>query len=380
MGIVVGAALLSLALFWLPFFTKTGTFWGITFGGQGLQVISQNFDGVNFLIVAKTLYDPTSLSTLTHAMGVANTPLYFTAHYPLFPLLIRLFLTVSRGPYALLYAIVVSNILLAAGLVIFFRAIVSDKKLVLWLSLFALLLPARMLSDRAVGANEPLFLFFSLTSLAAAYKGKHFLAGGLGALAVLTRSPGILLFGGYALAAIAASPRDIRIIVKRIVPYLAIPAALLALVAFYGWRYGSPLAYLNSGVSLNLELPPFRAFGTNESWVSGMWRDDIWYVYLLFGMGMLPLVSKLKLGERFERLVIPLYGAIYYVSLFFVAHRDIARYSLPLAPLVILGFSPWIARREVRWLLLLLLIPVYLLGWQFVLQNVQPIADWTPLL
>ena len=45
---VIGVGLVSLAVFWLPFWFRTGQFWGIEFGYRGMETIVQNFDGLNF--------------------------------------------------------------------------------------------------------------------------------------------------------------------------------------------------------------------------------------------------------------------------------------------------------------------------------------------
>ena len=81
-----------------------------------------------------------------------------------------------------------------------------------------------------------------------------------------------------------------------------------------------------------------------------------------------------------EKLATGAFGLLYGIVLLFVTHRDLARYSLPLTPIVMLGLAKIADHQELKWLWILLLIPVYLLGWQFILANIQPIADWTALL
>ena len=205
---VVFVAIFSLAVFWSPWLLRVERVGSIAFGGAGMETVVQNFDGLNFLIVAKSLYDPTTIEQINTVFPTGNTPNYFAAHYPLFAILIRALEMLMPAPYALLGAIVISNALLALGLYGFFRVVLPKPKLALYLSLIALFWPARMLSVRAVGSNEPLFMFLVLTSLTMATQGKHWLASGLGSLAILTRSPGILLFGAYGLAALASYRLD----------------------------------------------------------------------------------------------------------------------------------------------------------------------------
>lgn len=359
-------ALVSLGLFWLPFTKDVKTFWGIEFAGAGMETIIQNFDGLNFLVVAKSGYSPQIIEQINSQFLTGNSPIYFAAHFPLFSLLIKLFSFVIPLPQALLLTVVLSNILLAISLYWFFSVTLKNQRLATLLSTVALFFPARMLSSRAVGSNEPLFIALVLGSLVMALQQKHWRAAILGALAVLTRSPGILLFGAYTLA-LWHKP-------KELLPYLLMPTTLMALFIIYGWRYQDPLAYFHSGDNLHLFFPPFSIFSNMQSWISDMWREDIVYLYLFYGLGILMLSGR----ERTIKYFAWIYGTI----LLFVAHRDLARYALPLAPIALLGYAKILekAPRKMWLLAAILIIPIYLLGWQFVLKNIQPINDWSVFL
>lgn len=378
--VAILVSLVSLFIFWSPWIMKIDRFWGVEFGERGMETIVANFDGLNFLIVAKSLYNPELIKQINLQFPTGNDPVYFSAHYPLFGLVIRGFEQLMPAPYALLAAVATSNLLLAAGLLIFFTSVLKNKSMALGLTLVALFLPARMLSVRAVGSNEPLFIFFVLTSLAMATKGRHWPASIMGSLAVLTRSPGILLFSAYGLAAIASSPRDLKRIVTSMIPYLLMPLTLLALFAFYGARYGDFFAYFNSGDNLHLFFPPFQIFSNIASWISGMWREDIVYLYLFYGLGIANYIRGQKNACGIDKLAVAAYGVVYGLVLLMVSHRDLARYALPLAPIALLGYGPLFLRKEVRIILLILVVPIFLLGWQFVVANVQPINDWGAVL
>ncbi|MEI6690938.1 MAG: hypothetical protein WCL07_04290 [bacterium] len=366
---VVIVSIVSLFLFWSPWLMHANSFWGINFGSHGMETIVQNFDGLNFLVVAKSLYDPTAISTINEQFKTGNSPIYFAAHYPAFAVVIRSFELVLPAPYALLSTIMLSNFVLAVGLYYFFTTVLKNQNLALWASMVALFLPARMLSVRAVGSNEPIFMFFVLVSLALSVRNKHWLASLMGCLAILTRSPGILLFAAYALSALVNKRfRDY-------LPYLLMPMTLLALFAFYGFRYGDFLAYFNSGDNLHLFFPPFQIFSNSASWVSGMWREDILYLYLFYGIGL-----GLYFKSKTKNLAISMFGLVYGVVILLVSHRDLARYALPLSPVALLGYAPFFKERWARIVLAILVIPTMLLGWQFVVANVQPISDWSPLL
>lgn len=378
MMIVIVVALISLAIFWMPFLAKANQFWGIEYGKHGMETIVANFDGLNYLAVAKTLYDPKLLET--NFAGFGNPAIYYSAHFPVYPLLIRALDYVMTGPQAIMWSIVISNIALSMGLYLFFVTLIKDPKAATVLAIICLFFPARMLSVRSVGTSEPLFMFFVLTSLGASYRGKHFLGAGLGALAVLTRSPGIFLFGAYVLAAIASYKTDWRKIITKIYPYLMMPMALILLFGFYAGKYGNFWAYFNNSSELHpVFFPPFLIFSNAQKWITDMWREDIIYMYLLYSTGIVLYIKQLGTKCGFEKLASVGYGVFYGLILLLISHRDIARYALPLGPIALLGFAPMVKSRYFRWAALLI-IPIYLLGWQFVVANVQPVSDWSSLL
>lgn len=362
---VVLISLLSLGIFWAPFLLKLGGLWGIDFRNEGMNVIVQNFDGLNFLVIAKSMYNPQVIEQINGEFLTGNDPIYFAAHFPLFPAVVKILATVVSLPNALLLTIAVSNILLALGIYSFISTIYSNSKLNVFLSTALLFFPARMLAVRAVGSNEPLFIFLVLVSITLAIKSKYWLSALAGALAVLTRSPGILLFVAYLWTMISQQWP-----LKKMFPYLLMPVTLLGLFAFYGFQYEDPLAYFHSGDNLHLFFPPFQIFSNTASWISDMWREDIIYLYLFYGLGI-SMVSK-------QWAVVKNWGIVYGLTLLFVAHRDLARYALPIAPVALVGYAPLLEKIPPKaWYgILVLLIPIYLYGWQFVLDNIQPISNW----
>ena len=360
--IVTTVAVLSILVFWLPFKLQLSNWLGINFANTGMSRIVQNFDGLNFLIVEKTWYNPEEISTNYQDILSGRRPLYFSAHYPGLPALIGIFDLVMTGPNALLTAIVVENILLAMGIYYFALTIIKDKHKAMWVGIAALFFPARMLADRVVGSNEPLFIFFVLMSLAKNFNKKYWESALWGVLAVLTRSPGILLFGAYALQFTKK--------IKEFYPYLLIPIALLLLWVVYGFRFGSFWAYFQVGGNLNIYYP-FAVFASNMDWVSGIWNEDIIYLFALIFIGGVMLYHKIKLSGA------TWFYVLYGLFVMCVAHRDLSRYSLPLMPLVGVAFADLLDNKYVKIVALGLIVPIFMYAWQFVLGNYQPIMDWT---
>ena len=368
LAVLISISLLSLFLFWSPFIFKIDSFWGIEFGGHGLETIVQNFDGLNYIAIAKTAYNPDLLDK--QFVGFANPPIYYAAHFPAYPALIAIFDTLFNGPQSLLLATITSNILLAVALYYFFETFLKDRKLATLLATIALFFPARMLSVRMVGTSEALFMFFVLMSLAFAYKGKDWWAAIMGALAILTRSPGIFLFGVYALMAIAKYKTDMKQMISKMYPYLLMPIALIALFGWYQYQLGNFWAYFNSSSELHpVFFPPFLIFSNTAKWISDMWREEIIYIYLFYGLGIYLVKDK----------TLKMYGLLTGALLLLTAHRDLSRYALPLAPVALLGFAPYLNNKNIKWLAILL-IPIFLMGWQFVVANIQAISDWSKLL
>lgn len=376
---VILAAVLSVGIIWMPFLLKVEKFWGIEFGQANMQTIVSNFDGINFLIVAKTMYDPAVIEIDYPSILSGRENLYFSAHYPGFPLLIKFFDIFLSGPNALLLAILASNMLLAIALYYFFQLVSGKRKLAVFIAILALFIPARMLSMRSVGSNETLFIPLVLGSLIMASKEKHALAAILGSLAVLTRSPGILLFGAYMLPLVFDIWKKRKVIWGNYLPYLLIPATLLSLWFYYGLVFGDFLAYFKVGGNINLHWPPFSVFGSNFDWVSGMWLEDIIYTFGFYSVGVFLFFDKQVLDNPNLK-VIGYFALIYLTTIFFVVHRDIARYSLPIAPIVIAGYSHLLESKFFKYGLVIISVPIFLYAWNFILNNVQPIMDWSAYL
>lgn len=376
--LVIIIALASVFVVWSPFALKIEKFWGINFADKSMLTIAQNYDAMNFLVVARSWYDPAIIEQNFGALVGERGTRYFAAHYPLYAAVIAFFDIFLSGPYAIYASILFSNILFATSLIIFFRRFAPDKRMIIPLAILALFLPPRILPLRAIGSNEFLALTFVLLSIVLHDQKKHEWSAVLGALAVLTRPPAILLFGAYVMEITWKSGGKVKETLRNLTPYLLMPLTLVALWGYYGIVYGDILAYFKVGGNLNLYIPPFMVFGSELPWVSGFWREDIMYLYIfiMMGVGLLWERSRRELNLR----LIAIFSSIYAFSLFFVAHRDVSRYSILIAPLLVLGYGPYIIKSRFYWLLYVLLIPLVLYSWNFILGNIQPIADWTPFL
>jgi len=181
--------LLSLSCLYLPFVLHLDSFWGLEYREKfNFASILLNFDGLNYIIAAKTWYIPEQIHRLFP--GIAEPAHYFPAHFPLYPAIIWLLaqLPLINYPYA--------------AILVTLELLLGEKK-ALVLSLIFLVFPARWLVIRAVPSPEPLFL---ATIIGAIYffKREHFFKSAvLIIIAQTIKSPGILLAGSLGLVTLA---------------------------------------------------------------------------------------------------------------------------------------------------------------------------------
>ncbi len=375
---IILVSLLPTILLWVPFFLRLEKFWGIPLSKNGMATIVANYDGPLFLVVAKTLYD----KELIMANFPFNLPAeYYPAHFPLFPLLIRLFSPLVGYPYSMLAVTVFSSILA----IYFFQKLISDyidKHSLTWATFVFAIFPARWLIVRSVGSAEPLFLATTIASIYYFNKKNYLLAGIFGALSTITKSPGILLFFAFLFSYlftkfknITHSPHEkLKVFeIKEFLPILLIPLSLLGVFYFYKLRVNDFFAYFHSGDNIHLFFPPFKIFDYSQTWVGTFWLEEIILIYLFNLAGLIRLIKQKQYTFAF-------FTAIFFISTIFVSHRDLLRYSLPMIPFLYIAFSEIIVKREFKIIILFLLIPIYLFSLAFISQNVMPIPDWSPLL
>jgi hypothetical protein len=375
---IVAISLIPTLLVWLPFFLRLGNFWGIPLPQNGMATIVANYDGPLYIVAAKSFYNPETINTFEFSLPAK----YYAAHFPLFPLLIKALAVFFGFPYAMLTLTLATSLLALYFFYKFIKDYVNEKNALLLTLIFSLL-PARFLIVRSVGSPEPLFVAAIIASIYYFRKEKYLWAGIWGAIAQLTKSPGIVLFLAYGGVILSARLGKIAtagaanwfksLELKKYLPLILIPAALLIVFIFYGLTLGDFFAYFRSGDNIHLIFPPFSIFNYSAPWVGTFWLEEVIFVYLF---GVLTIVRLINFRER----VLAWFVGIFFASLLFVSHRDLIRYALPLTPFVILAFSETLLKREFKIALAVLAIPIYLFSLAYISQNVMPISDWTPFL
>jgi hypothetical protein len=375
---IIGLALIPPLAVWVPFFFRFESVWGIPLPQDGMATIVANYDGPLYIVVAKTLYNPSLIGGFSFTLPV----IYYAAHFPLFPLIIKTFAAFFGFPYSMLFVSLFSSILA----IYYFHKFILDfvsKKDALWVTLVFAIFPARWLIVRSVGSPEPLFVASIIASVYYFRKEKYLTAGIWGAIAQLTKSPAILLFLAYFLsllfpklkkAALTTFSRWITSFdLKKYLSISLIPLSLLVVFTVYKIQLNDFLAYFHSGDNIHLFFPPFLIFNSTQPWVGTFWLEEVIFVYLF---GLLGLFKLIKIQEN----ELAWFVGIFFTSILFISHRDVIRYALPIIPFLIAAYSDTIVKREFKLTMVVLAIPIYLFTISYISQNVMPISDWAPLL
>ena len=374
---LIFATVLSASLLYFPFIFHLNSFCGLKYPKKfNFSTILLNFDSLNYIIVAKTWYNPQKIAAL-----FPNTlsPNYFPAHFPAYPALIWLTaqIPIVDFPHASVIVTLIASITAVIAFYYLSTLILKNKKKALILSLLFTLFPTRWLVVKNVPSPEPLFITFIITSIYFFCKRKYTKSALLAILCQIVKSPGILLAGSLGLAAIVkiyqekTSPKKAA---KKFWPILITPLGLITVFYFYKLTTGDFFAYFKTGNNIHLFWPPFQVFNFQGEWTQTIWLEDVYLNYLLGAIFLLILWRKYKANILF------LFPAVFYLSTCFIAHRDISRYLLPAVPFLLLGGEKNLTNKRFLIPLLLLLPALYLYAINFISFNIMPLSDWTPYL
>lgn len=372
---IVLFVLISTFAVWLPHILALPNFWNLNFS-NGFNTIYRNYDGLEYVIIAKTFYNSQAIARLPQALPDQ----YFASHFPGYSILIATFAPILGFLKSMLFVSVASTIASA----IMFYILVKDFKLTsqpLFLTLLFLVLPARWLVVHSIGSSEPTFFFFVIASIYFFMKfellKKYYLliiSAFLALGAQITRPPGILFFIALSLYMLLKIVRErvqstsiIRII-GAYLPMLLVPLGLFLIFFWFSLTYQNFWAYFNSGDNIHLTFPPFQVFNKGQYWVGDIWLEDIIYIFILGFLGGAMLWRK-------KFYLMAFFVLIYLVASIFIAHRDISRYILPVTPFILIAFEKVLTSREFKIILPIVSVAVYLYAQNFILQNSAPIPN-----
>lgn len=362
--------MVSTLVLWIPFLLRLHSVGYVPLKTAATMLdVYSHWDGPLYIIVAKTWYNlhhPLFTGTI---LGLS--PSYFMAHFPLYPAFISAFAPLLGYLKSMLLIPVLFSVLYLC----LFYTLLKKYHLTaqpLTLSVVAALFTPRFFVVRSVGAPETMFLFFMVASLYFFMDKKYWYAGILGALAVLTKSAGILLFIAYGLHALEQIAREKKFEWRWL--WLSImPLSLIGLFYFFYLQTGDFFAHFKSADNANLLLmPPFQVFNRTARWIGTGWLEDIMLLYMFYGVSLYYLYQK--------KIVRPLFyiSTVFAVFIISVQHKDIARYSIPMLPGALIAFEKFFTSRAFVVVSLLLLPALYFYAWNFMLENRAPITDWAP--
>lgn len=356
---------------WFPFLFQFTSWFGLEISQSSIQYIYAHYDGPLYIIPAKTLYDPAQISPPDKGL-IISLPLtekYFAAHFPLYPLLIRMVAPFLGYLKSMLTVSVLSTMMLACFFYFFLKKFKLTENPLLVTSVF-LFLP-RFLVVRSIGAPESLFILSILVSIFFFEKQHYVLAGIFGGLAAMTKSPGILLAVAYGMVFLENFIKTKKI-EWRGWGIVFIPLGLLGVFMLYGVQYGDFFAYFHSGDNIHL-VAPFSVFNFQKNWVGTAWLEEILFYFFMYVLTIYSLKDS-KHRSFFY------FSLIFFTATIFVQHRDIARYSLPLWPFACIVFEKFFSSKRFLIVLIFLIPALLMYSWNFLLHNVMPIADWGPFL
>jgi len=293
------------------------------------------------MYLAKTLYQIPA----DHPFVPGNLPAsYFACHLPLYPLLIRALTLFTLGNYP--FAMLLTTLLCSAMAAFLFYLLLRKLNVVaspVWTTVLFCVLPPRWLIYHSVGATEPLFLCLVFAMLLAFLANKSWLVVISIFLASLTRITGVLLI-----------PVGMILYLRNRQWKAAALVAVgsLGILAYLGFCYlvfGDALAYFNWNMGkkhlMSSSLfPVFHSFSKHPLFMATEYYLGI---YVLYGIGTLAL---------FKNRPLFVYCSVFYVFLLFVAHEDLSRYFLSIAPFALLvGFDAILSNKVCR-----LILPMYL--------------------
>ncbi len=350
--VIVLVTVTSTLLVYLPFLAS-----------GSMDYVFRHWDGPNYALVAKSLYTIPH----NHPLSAYTSPEYFAAHLPVYPLSIRLFSFLGY-----LNAMLVVNILYTAAAAVVFYRLLIETRLVdnpLWSALISLFIPVRYLLNHSIGATEPTFLFFTLSSLLAYIRGNYLLAFLLGGISGITRITGILIGGAYFITLVSERK-------WKYIPALALVALpLLGTFTFYAYQYGDFFAYFGTNYSDSNKLihfQPFTIFSVYSNAGESHSAELYLILYAIYGVGTALLWKKHKLLFWFS--------AITFAFSCFIFHQDVSRYLIPMAPLaIVVAYDAVLSQKAVKLAFVAALFLAYTYVWGIIPHNVVDTRSYMKL-
>lgn len=344
----------------LAFFVSSSIFLGyyLITKDTKLDIVYKNWDGPSYVLAAISLYRPeiAAQNNFIHSPDISADWTWLPAHFPAYPLLIRLFSFVGYFPAMLMISLAFTLLTYLA-----FYELVKSLKITqnpLWLTLPLIFLSPRWFITSHVGGVESMFLFFLLMFLLYFHRRRHLPAAIFLSLAQFTRPHAVFIFLGLGLIILAELKSW-----RQYLPYLLVPVTVLAVFAFYRLQTGNFWAFFEAiSLTKNLQAIPFKTFSFPAPNIETFWQEVNAYDFVLYLASCLFMFHK-----KFWR-----FGVIsltYFIPLIFLQHSDISRYAIPLLPFAFIAFSEIIEKKAFTLATLLMSPAIYLYAINFMDHN-----------
>ena len=315
-----------------------------------LTVIPKYWDGPNYLLIAKTLYD----IPFDHPFReyYHTTPAYFACHLPLYPLMIRL-VSFMTYPVAMIFVTLLFSCLTTLVFYYFLKELNCVHN-PFFSAALSVILPARWLIYHSIGASEPLFAFLAISSLYCFHKKKYWGAFILASLSCVSRITGLLFCCVYFV--LLVERKDY----KWMFALAIIPLSVFATFLFYQYQFHDFLAYFHWNAKLIHHLP---AEALHEFAIAGETNSAEFYlsIYLILGLGSMLL---------WDYPILFTYCIIFFFFNLFIFHQDISRYFLSITHFAIIVAYDRIFKTWQFKLAILFFIPLlYIYAWGVIPNN-----------
>jgi hypothetical protein len=336
-------------------------------------MLTKYWDGPNYLFVAKTLYKFPEQYAL---QSYGNTPKYFAAHLPLYPLLIRVFTVVFTFEQSMLFVSILSSTLFTLVFYLLVKELNLSKE-PFWVALLSIFLPTRALLYRNLGATEGLFMLMVYASFFSFYKKRYFWAFILAGLSTITRIFGIFLLPVYLFELV----RTRKWSKLWMLSFVLLPLVLTFL--YYQSALGSFTAYFDINGKLIMSSPFYMLNLYSQTGVQHAAELYLLF-YVVYGFGLLFVKYPENASEnpfKNYKSVIFNFSLLYYLLMLFVYHMDMSRYFMPIAPMCILiPFGKLLERKYMKLSLLIIIPLLYIYSHGMIPTNVIDNATYTQLL
>lgn len=348
-------SILSTVLIWLPFLLKIGepTSRQVRYG---FESIYRNYDGLMFVIPAKTNYRSDQIEKYK---VLDLKPSYYAAHTPGYPVLIKLLSPLFGYLESMLFINLLGSVVMGCLLYLFYIKF-FDARNPLLLTMVTLLLP-RIWILRSTGSSEIIFMCFLLASTILLKNKKYIWAGLFAAGASFTRIHGVLW--GFGLIAYFLYHLLLR--KQKNFPHLFVGVAsllgFLAVCLLYLRQYGDFLAYFHTAAVVPSGFI-YSQFNSNAKEIKTFFLEDLLFYFGAVWLYIFDKVQKYK--DFLFFFVISYFGFILTVQ-----HRDLARYLVPIMPIIIGSAHELFEKKAVKWTFLALLPAVYWYVINFIASN-----------